>query len=423
MKNIGSPLQTCYRSTGVEFFVEKVTQLWRRTANVVRTHGFWDWHENILYCETDITVDSAFYKRFSLNLISLAILCLLLIYGKSILLPFLFAVLFANLLLPVNKFLEKKKFGRLLSIFMPLTGGIVVIGVVVFLLSNQVGKFFNDLPALRDKSTELLSSAQQWIDEHAHMSVPKQNQYVKEGTENLKEQAPKIVGFTFASLFGILTYVILIPLYTFLLLLYKKTIKEFLVGVFKNGSTQQVNEVLEESTEVAHKYMVGLLVETMIVFTLNVTGFLILGIKYPVFLALLAAILNVIPYVGILAANVICMLVTLVSSDNISDVVWVGVILGVVQLFDNNVGMPMIVGNRVRINALVTILGVLIGGALCGVPGMFLAIPGLAVLKIIFDKVPELNPYGVLLGDEQPPARKRKLSFHRTKQKVAKSVN
>lgn len=364
-------------------------------------------------------MNTNFYKRLSLNLVSIALICVLLIYGKGILLPFLFAVLFANLLLPVNKFLERKKFGRILSIFLPLFVSIIVIGVVVFLLSNQVGKFFDDIPALRDKSTELLGSMQQWIDEKAHMSVKKQNQYFKEGVENLKTQAPKIVGFTFASLFGMFTYVILVPLYTFLLLFYKRTIKEFLVGVFRNGSPQKVNEVLEESTDVAHKYMLGLLVETTIIFTLNVIGFLILGIKYAVFLALLAAILNLIPYVGMLCANIICMLVTLVSSDNISDVIWVGVILGVVQLFDNNVGMPMIVGNKVRINALVTIVGVFVGGALCGVPGMFLAIPGLAVLKIIFDKVPNLNPYGVLLGDEQPEPKRSRISFRRAKQKVA----
>jgi predicted PurR-regulated permease PerM len=77
----------------------------------------------------------------------------------------------------------------------------------------------------------------------------------------------------------------------------------------------------------------------------------------------------------------------------------VGVILAVVQFLDNNFGMPLIVGNKVRINALVTIVGVLVGGALCGIPGMFLAIPGLAVLKVIFDKVPELQSWGTLLGD------------------------
>ncbi len=95
----------------------------------------------------------------------------------------------------------------------------------------------------------------------------------------------------------------------------------------------------------------------------------------------------------------------------ISDVLWVGLILAAVQFIDNNFGMPLIVGNKVRINALVTIVGVLIGGALCGVPGMFLAIPGLAVLKVIFDKVPELQAWGLLLGDETENAAAKKPRF------------
>ena len=140
---------------------------------------------------------------------------------------------------------------------------------------------------------------------------------------------------------------------------------------------------------------------------MNTIGFLVLGVKYAIFLALLAALLNLIPYVGMLVANIICMVITLISSDNISDVLWVGIILAAVQFIDNNFGMPLIVGNKVRINALVTIVGVLIGGALCGIPGMFLAIPGLAVLKIIFDKVPDLEAWGLLLGDEVASSEKK----------------
>lgn len=187
--------------------------------------------------------------------------------------------------------------------------------------------------------------------------------------------------------------------------------------------------MLLESSSIAQKYVTGLLIETTIVFTLNTIGFLILGIKYVVFLALLAALLNLIPYVGMLVANIFCMVVTLVSSDDPKLVLWVGVVLGVVQIIDNNFTMPWIVGNKVRINALVTIVGVLVGGALAGVPGMFLAIPGLAVLKVIFDKVPQLQPWGLLLGDELPgegddnkqkrPFAARSFRFQRPKRKAA----
>jgi predicted PurR-regulated permease PerM len=220
--------------------------------------------------------------------------------------------------------------------------------------------------------------------------------------EDIKDNGGKLVGFTFGSITGILTYIILLPLYTVLMLYYRKHIKYFLVGVFKNGSEEQINEVLEGSSSIAQHYLTGLMIETAIVFTLNTIGFLLLGIKYAIFLALLAALLNLVPYVGMLVANVFCMLVTLVSADDPKTVIWVGVVLAGVQIIDNNLLMPLIVGNKVRINALVTIIGVLVGGLLCGIPGMFLAIPTLAVMKVIFDKVPELKPWGVLLGDTVP---------------------
>lgn len=372
------------------------------------------------------STQSPFYKRLSFNLISVCLIGVIIIYGKAIVVPLALAILLANLLLPVVRFLTRYRFNRPFSILVPLITAILLTATVVFFLSNQVATFVDDLPALSAKGSELIAGLQKWIDENVHMSIGKQNQYFRQGVDNLKEQAPKIVGVTFISIAGFITYVVLIPIFTFLTLYYRKIIKEFLVGVFSNGSSRKVNEVLEESTTVAQQYVTGLLIETVIVFTLNVIGFLIIGIKYPVFLALLAAILNLIPYVGILVANILCMATTMLTSDRLSDVVWVGVVLGLVQIFDNNFGMPLIVGNKVKINALVTIIGVLIGGALCGVPGMFLAIPSIAVLKIVFDKVPELKPWGVILGDDEAQsnvatAAKTRLNFLKSKQRTRKA--
>jgi predicted PurR-regulated permease PerM len=346
-------------------------------------------------------IHSPFYIRLCLNLISICLLGVIVIYGKSIVVPLALAILFANLLLPITRWLSAKGIkNRPLSILIPLVSAIIVVATVIFLLSTQVANFIDDLPTLSEKGAKLIDNFQQWVDENAHIAIRKQNQYFRQGMDNLKEQAPKLVGVTFASIAEMLTYVVLIPIFTFLTLYYRATIKDFLVGVFRNGSSKKVNEVLEESTTVAQQYITGLLIETVIVFTLNLIGFLIIGIKYAVFLALLASLLNLVPYVGILVANVLCMATTLLTSDNLADVVWVGVVLGLVQLFDNNFGMPLIVGNKVKINALVTIIGVLIGGALCGIPGMFLAIPTIAVGKIVFDKVPELRPWGQILGDD-----------------------
>jgi predicted PurR-regulated permease PerM len=379
------------------------------------------------------THQSPFYQRLCFNLISICLIGLIVIYGRSIIVPLALAILFATMLLPLVRWLNRKGLkNRPLSILIPLLTAILIVASIVFLLSTQVAHFVDDVPTLSEKGDTLIDNFQSWIDENAHVAVQKQNQYYKQGMANLKEQAPKLLGATFVSIASLVTYMVLIPIFTFLTLYYRRTIKDFLVGVFKNGSTRKVNEVLEESTDVAQQYVTGLLIETVIVFTLNTTGFLIIGIKYAVFLALLAAILNLVPYVGILIANVLCMAVTLLTSDNLGDVVWVGVVLGLVQIFDNNFGMPMIVGNKVKINALVTIIGVLIGGALCGIPGMFLAIPTIAVMKIVFDKVPELKPWGIILGDDsaEPAAAEaveHKLRKHKEhkgeKDKEGKLVN
>ncbi len=353
--------------------------------------------------DTSQNQQTPFYQRLSLILLSLGILCVGFYFGKEIILPILFAILLSTLLLPFTNYLARKGFHKVLSIAIPVLLTLIIFGGVLFLLSLQVIHFLDDTAVLKEKVGEVSDSFQKWVRQNLNITVRKQNEYLKNTVEDFKDNnSTKIIGLTFGSLTGILTYMVLLPLYTFLILYSRTTIKHFLIGVFKNGSETRVREILTESSSIAQHYITGLLIETSLVFGLNMVGFLVLGIKYPIFLALLAALLNLIPYVGIFVANIFCMFVTLVSGDNLTDVLWVGIILGVVQFIDNNFGMPLIVGNKVRINALVTIIGVLIGGALCGVLGMFLAIPALAVIKVICDKVPDLNPWGLLLGDESP---------------------
>jgi len=340
-----------------------------------------------------------FYQKLSLNLISLFIIALALIYGQDIVLPILFAILLASLILPLTRFLIRKNINSTVAIILPVSLSVITGLGLIYFLSSQIIHFMDDIPALKERVNEVSSSVQQWVKENTNITIRKQNQYLNDTVADLKEKAPELVGQTFVSITGVIAYVVLLPLYTFLIMYYRSNIKAFIVSVFKNGSEKRVNDVLTESTTIAQRYITGLLIETVLVFALNTIGFLILGIKYPIFLALLSALLNLIPYVGIIVANIICMLITMVSSTVMSDVLWVGLILAIVQFLDNNFGMPLIVGTKVRINALVTIIGVFIGGALCGVPGMFLAIPALALLKVIFDKVPEYNAWGMILGD------------------------
>ncbi|CAN5249156.1 AI-2E family transporter [soil metagenome] len=344
------------------------------------------------------------YKKICFYLLTTGLIILLLFVGQGILVPLFLSILIASLLLPINKYLERKGLHRVIAIMTSLLLTIIILVAIIYLLVDQISGFFEDLPTIDARLDELSSTFQKWIRSTFNITIRKQNQYWNDTLLKMRESGAGMVGATVVTLTQALSYIVLLPIYTFLILFYRDTIKAFLTGVFKNSKESQVRDILSESQSVTQSYILGLTIEMAIVFALNATGFLILGIKYAVFLALVAALLNLIPYIGMLIANIFCMVVTLISLEvmSYSDVLWVGVILAVVQFIDNNFLMPLIVGSKVRINALVTIVGVLVGGALCGVPGMFLSIPGLAVLKVIFDRIEGMKPFGLLLGDERP---------------------
>jgi predicted PurR-regulated permease PerM len=97
----------------------------------------------------------------------------------------------------------------------------------------------------------------------------------------------------------------------------------------------------------------------------------------------------------------------------------------IIQFIDNNILVPRIVSSKVQINALISIIVVLLGGSLWGVPGMFLSIPFVAILKIIFDRVPDLKPWGKLLGDTVPTRHKGeiwRLRLRKPKPSVAEKI-
>lgn len=267
----------------------------------------------------------------------------------------------------------------------------------------------NDIPAIKEHLNNHAKTLQHWLTQQFNISKVQQTTLMNNATEKIKNTGSGFIGDTFLSVTQGLLLVILLPVYTFLILYYRNLIRRFLICLFQKAHHNNVNEVLEESKSIVRGYLTGLIIEMGIVAAINAAGFLILGIKYAVFLGVLAAILNMIPYIGMLIASILCAMITLTSSENMSDIFWVIAILTVVQFVDNNLIMPKVVSSKVKINALITILGVLVGGALAGISGMFLSIPVIAVLKVIFDRVEGLKPWGMLLGDDITGSKKSRI--------------
>jgi predicted PurR-regulated permease PerM len=129
---------------------------------------------------------------------------------------------------------------------------------------------------------------------------------------------------------------------------------------------------------------------------------MLIGLKYAIVLGIITGILNLIPYIGILFAGILSVIATLTASPDITLIIGVIIIVIVVQLIDNNLIVPLVVGSKVQINAFASIIGIIIGGVIAGFSGMFLAIPIIAILKVIFDRIESLAPWGYVMSDELP---------------------
>ncbi len=345
-----------------------------------------------------------FYTKLSQSLIAIVLILILLREAQSIFIPLSFACLLAMLLITPCDYLEKKGIPRGIAALISLLCSLVIIVLVLYFVSSQIISFQKNLPALFKQLTDELDHIQIWIKHRFHMTSTGMRQLVNSAKDQTLSSTGSIVGSTVSSLSNTVLYAVLIPIYAFLLLLYRGLVVRFLVLSFLAQHKDKVHEILNKMRHVIKGYIVGLLIEMTIVAVLNCATFFIIGIQYALLLGVIAALLNLIPYLGIATALVISALISF-TTNSPSQVLALVIALIAVHLIDSNILLPRVVGSKVRINALATILGVVVGSMIWGIPGMFLAVPIVAILKVIFDGVDSLKPWGILLGDDHDEAK------------------
>jgi len=343
---------------------------------------------------------SPLYVQLGFKFIVLFFICYFIYVAQEILVPFAFAVLLAVLLLPLVNFLERRNIPKVLAIAVALFLAIFFISAVIYFLSTQIANFVDDIPSIKRHLNDHWISVQKWIREKMHISLREQNEALNDAAQEITGTKGEYISDTFFSITEAVMLIILMPIYTFLVLYYRDLIRRFLFAVFRKEYSEKVATVIRQSKLMINSYMTGLLIEMGIVAVCNSIGLILLGIKYALFFGVMAAVLNIIPYIGMFTATLFTVLVTLTTSNNTSDIVWVIVIMYGIHIIDVNVLMPKIIASRLRINALISILGVIAGGALTGISGLFLSVPAIALIKIICDQVEGLQPWGILLGDD-----------------------
>ncbi len=344
--------------------------------------------------------EQPYYVRLAFILVCIVLSYGILSVGSSVLIPLAFAFLVSLVLYPLVQVLHQRfRLPDTLAIALSIAGFLGLLIGLVYLLSFQIADFAQDFPALRDKIMLWARQVQDWADHSYHITVKDQESYLEKVSGTLMSGAAATVGALVLSLSNFLFWTAIVFIYSFFILSYRKLLARFAASLFPAAHRKAVNHSLFETRKVIKGYVQGLLTETALVTVASTAGLMILGVRYALLLGLLTGVLNVIPYIGFITALTLTGLLSLVHHSPLLALAACTVLFAI-HLLDANLLAPRIIGGRVRMNPLATLIGVFVGGLVWGMPGLFLAIPLTAVTKVVFSHVELLRPWAMVMGTE-----------------------
>lgn len=378
-----------------------------------------------------------------------------LVAAKGFLAPLAVAALFAMVILPVTRWFERKGMKRgwssLLSTLLILLFFLVLAGV----LSYQVKSFVEEWPKVKQQTEAKLNQLQQFVKEKTGIPVQEQTQKIalqrsgssgsgaagesqqqgsgqarqgqgqQQGAAQTGAQSQQAdssssmlstAGNFMMKFISFLATGLLTLVYTFFFLLYRSKFRKSILKWFPEEKRPETNKVITSAAHVSQNYLAGKLALCVLIAILYAIGLSIAGIKHAILISVLAAVLTLIPYLGNIIGFGLAMAVALFSGGGTTAIIGVVLTFGITQFLETYTLEPYVVGGKVNLNPIMTIIVVVLGHAVWGVIGMLIAIPALGIAKVIFDHVPPLNPLGYLVGQEDTGDNEDKSPLGKVKQ-------
>ena len=342
-------------------------------------------------------------RRFSvLEILQfIVLLSLILYFGKTLFIPLSFSLLVGFILYPICKWMETKGINKGIAIVISILGVTLLAGAIIYLLFVQFSEFLEEWQSLRIKLSETINQLSVFISERFDISLKKQTEFINNTLNNSGSQAFSIVRNTAYSLSESVFFLLMIPVFSTLILFHRQMLSNALYELFPKEKKNTIHEILVETINAYYNFIKGMLVVYLIVGLLNSIGLLLIGVPHPFLFGFIASILTFIPYVGIMISSLLPIAISWITYNSIWYPLAVIAVFSIVQLLEAYLIFPFAVGNRLKINTLVIIIAIIVGGILWGAAGMILFIPFVSVMKLIADRTPSLKTLSVLLGDGQ----------------------
>lgn len=347
-----------------------------------------------------------FYAKFTLLMLGLVLIVFIMREAKAVLVPLLVSGLLAILISPFTSLLEKIKFPKALAVGISVISLLALLSALIYFFYNQILRFSGDLNQLEERAEYYIQMLNSFIENNFEGVVPISGENIQNAVfQYLRDNSASLTQGLIATA-STLTMVFIMPIYIFLFLFYRGFLIEFILMSFEDRHRLKVRDVISKVKLVVQNYISGMFWVICILAVLNSIALLSLGITHAFLFAGFAAILNVIPFLGPFIGAILPILYAFLTKDSLWYPFGVFLAFYVIQLFESNLFTPKIVGGKVSMNPLMTIIALFVGNFIWGLAGMILFIPGMAILKVIFDAVEGMEPYGFLLGDTKT-AQKR----------------
>ena len=313
------------------------------------------------------------------------------------------------LFLPMSRWFERKKIAKALAILLCIIILLSVIVGITWLISWQVTDLTSEAGDIESKVRQMIKNAEENIRQNFGIPVKQQEQILREQAQDGSDRLSKLGSY----LMGFLVDFILVLVYIFLFMFYRGRIKTFILRLVSSQQKTNAESTINDIQKVAQQYITGLGLMIACLWIMYSIGFSIVGVKYAVLFAVICGLLEIVPFIGNLTGTLLAILMVIIQGGGTGMVLGVIITYLIIQFLQTYLLEPLVVGAEVNINPLFTIIVLVAGELIWQIPGMILAIPLLGIVKIICDHVPELRPYGYLIGGDQ----KKRTSLMRKRNK------
>lgn len=323
-----------------------------------------------------------------------------LFYAKGFLIPFSFSLLLAFIFTPAVRWLENKKIPTVVAIILVFLSVVLFIFGISYFFGSQISRIVSDFQDFAGEFQKLLNQGIEKFNDTFTFLPPIDEQYVQSKVIGyFQNSGGSLLSSTFSQTSSFLASAFLVPVYVFLLLLYRRGIKKGITYFFPPEKRAKAEQVLYEVQGVGKNYITGLFTVMIILGIANSAMLMIIGVDYAIMFGCLAAMLIVIPYIGTYLGAALPILYALTTMDLTTAII---ILIGfvIIQAVEGNFLTPKIVGSNTNVNALTAFIALIAGGYIWGVAGMVLSIPFTAMLKKVFRHVSGLQPLALLMGEE-----------------------